>query len=475
MPDTGPTLRSLPAILPRIAGGHHFAVYGDSCSGVPGTAHESNLHAVNTALRRLAPRPDFVCFLGDHIAGLTASAAELRQQWRHFLEVELIAFRDEFPDFYHLTSNHNTYNAESVAVWRECFSDLPQNGPPGEAGLTYWVRRGGLLLVMLNTASIERSGDAGIAEEVLAHWLPAVLQSNADASRKFVLGHHPIHPVNGYSESPKWCVPSDEGECLWDVFTRHRVAAYICSHIIAFDVQAHRGVLQITSGGAGTIYGPGGAMPCPPEYRHFVDIAADDLGLRLQTRDISGRLREWLTWPPGDTFEHHPVESAKADAVIEIAEPETWQRDGKAAHLLSWRFTGPFNPGTTPQQTLRLLSAWAADGAHGFEISVDGGRLVARRHEAADGKRLVTHWSGPNVPPGPAVDIEVAIHSGMGPGGVLWRLGGADRTWSSMTTASATGFEDLPWCGRWSLGPAPRLAHWRLATDVIDLDDRREP
>jgi hypothetical protein len=473
MPDTRATLRRVPTLLPRTTGGRHFAVYGDSCSGIPGAAHERNFHNVNAALRRLAAPPEFVCFLGDHIAGLTANIDELRQQWRHFFEVELIALRDEFPDFYHLTSNHNTFSAESITVWRECLPDLPQNGPPGEEGLTYWVRRGNLLLVMLNTASLARCGGAGIAEEVSACWLPAVLRANADASHKFVFGHHPAYPVNGYSESPKWCLPSDEGQRLWDVLTHHGVEAYICSHIIAFDVQVQRGVLQITSGGAGTIYGPGGAMPRPPEYHHFVDIAADDLGLRLQTRDIMGRLREWLVWPPGNACEHYSVESAKADAVIEIVEPDAWHRDGKASHLLVWRFTGPCGPATTPRQ-LRLLSAQAADGEDGFEICIDGVRLVARRHETVGGKRLTTNWSGPTVPSGQAIDVEIGIHTGMGPGGLLWRFVGRDLAWSSMTTVSATGFEGLPWCGRWSLGPGPQPVSWRLATDVLDLACRRQ-
>jgi hypothetical protein len=261
---------------------------------------------------------------------------------------------------------------------------------------------------------------------------------------------------------------------LWDVLTQHGVEAYICSHVIAFDVQVHRGVLQITSGGAGTIYGPGGAMPCPPEYHHFVDLAADDLGLRLQTRDIMGSLREWLVWPPGNACEHHLVESAKADTVIEIAEPDVWCRDVRASHLLVWRFTGPCGSTSTPHQ-LHLLSARAADGEDGFEICIDAGRLVARRHEAAGGKRLTTRWSGPTVPSGPAIDVEIGIHTGMGPGGVLWRFASRNLAWSSMTTAAATGFEGLHWCGRWSLGRGLRLVNWRLATDVIDPADRRHP
>lgn len=43
--------------------------YGDCRSGVPGKRNERNFAEINTALRRMSPAPEFVVFLGDHIAG----------------------------------------------------------------------------------------------------------------------------------------------------------------------------------------------------------------------------------------------------------------------------------------------------------------------------------------------------------------------------------------------------------------------
>src|SRR5690348_15162951 len=77
----------IPALLPR-SGGHQFVCYADSCSGVPGARHEATFAAVNAVVARLRPQPEFICFPGDEILGLTADDAALREQWRHWFDRE---------------------------------------------------------------------------------------------------------------------------------------------------------------------------------------------------------------------------------------------------------------------------------------------------------------------------------------------------------------------------------------------------
>lgn len=290
-----PLPQALPALLPR-GRGHQFVVYGDCCSGIPGGAFEANFAAVNAALRRISPAPQFILFAGDHIYGLTDNAETFRSQWRYFFEHEMAWLDRKAVPLYSATSNHNTCNAVSETVWREVFPDLPRNGPPDQQGLSYWLRRGDLLLVAVNT-SFSGLGGYGHVESA---WLDEVLTQNADARHKLVMGHHPVWPVNGYGESPLWCIVPDQGHAMWRVLVSHRVTAYLCSHIIAFDAQAHDGVLQLTTGGAGTSYGPGGFMNAPEEYHHFVQTALDDRGLRCQTIDPDGRVREQVEWQPAD-------------------------------------------------------------------------------------------------------------------------------------------------------------------------------
>lgn len=283
--------QSVAALLPQ-AGGHQFVFYGDCCSGVPGGPFEQNFARVNAALRRLEPPPEFIVFLGDHIAGPPADAGGLTRQWRYFLDVELRWLAAHPVPLYHVTSNHDTFDLVSERVWREIFPAIPGNGPPGQAGLSYWIRRNDLLLVAVNTSFSGRGGYG----HVESAWLDAVLTAHADARWRLVAGHHPVFPVNGYSERPLWRLAEEDAAAFWAVLVRHRVLAYLCSHIIAFDAQQYEGVLQICSGGAGTNYGPGGFMG-DGEYHHFVQAAIDARGLRLQTIDSDGRVRESFSTP----------------------------------------------------------------------------------------------------------------------------------------------------------------------------------
>jgi len=287
-------IQPVPALVPR-GGGHQFVFYGDCCSGIPGGPFEGNFARVNAALQRLNPSPGFIVFLGDHITGQPAGADGLRRQWRRWLDVEMAWLNSRPTPVYHVTSNHDTFDRVSESVWREVLPDIPTNSPPGQEGLSYWVRRGDLLLVVVNTSFSGRGGEG----HVESAWLDATLSANADARYRIVAGHHPVFPVNGYAERPLWCIAEDDAKMFWSVLVRHRVLAYLCSHIIAFDVQEHDGVLQVCSGGAGTNYGPGGFMG-QGEYHHFVQAAIDAEGLRLQTVDVDGVVRESFSRPLPD-------------------------------------------------------------------------------------------------------------------------------------------------------------------------------
>ncbi len=181
------------ALTPR-GPGCQFVVYGDCCSGIPGARHETTFASVNDVVRRLSPRPDLICFLGDEVRGLAVDTGLLRDQWRHWFETEMAWLDRAAIPLYHSTGNHTTYDTPSEAVFREVLAHLPHTGPPGQEGLSYFVRSGGLLLVFVNTMW-SGLGD-GRVETV---WLDRVLAANADAKHKFVLGHHPAYPVNGFA------------------------------------------------------------------------------------------------------------------------------------------------------------------------------------------------------------------------------------------------------------------------------------
>jgi hypothetical protein len=440
----------IPALLPRAGEGHQFILYADACSGVPGAPHEATFAAVNATVARLRPSPEFICFPGDEIQGLLADDAALRAQWRYWLDHEL-AWLDPAIPRYHTSGNHTTYDAASEAIFREMLPHLPRNGPPGQEGLAYWVRRGDLLLIVVNTLWSGGGGEG----RVETGWLEQTLIAHADARHKLVMGHHPIFPVNGFAGAFQREVAPDDGEAFWRVLVRHGVVAYLCSHMLAFDVQVHEGVLQILTAGAGTAH----LMPPETEYLHCVQVALDAAGLRYQTLDTTGAIREWLRWPLPE-----PAQTAwRALAAGTQAAPALPQVTGTGprARFIGWRFSGIAAPaGSGTAQT--LLAGWDdGPGLASLWIGLLGPEQRLGVLLSPQPGRSPHLWHGPTLTPGAPFAIEVALHTGMGPGGILWRSD-ERAPWSSLTGASSWGAERLTWPQHWALGHGRRGSDERL-------------
>lgn len=262
---------------------------------------------------------------------------------------------------------------------------------------------------------------------------------------KVVVGHHPVWAVNGFSGAYQREIAPDDGQPFWATLVRHGVVAYLCSHILAFDVQAHGGVLQIVTAGAGTAH----RMPEESEYLHCVQAALDADGLRYQVLDSAGEVREWLSWPlalpPSVGWAPLPIGDAGAPRFDEAG------GDPLAARLVAWHFAGTCPPpGDGSPQT--LLAGW--DPGPGLACPWIGlfgpeNRLGVQISPAPG--RSPHLWHGPPLPPGAPFELQVAVHTGMGPGGILWRAGDA-APWSSLAAASPWGAERLRWPARWSCG-----------------------
>ncbi len=343
--------------------------------------------------------------------------------------------RDRIP-LYHVTANHTVYDAMSERVFADVMAHLPANGPADQIGLSYWVRRGDLLMVFVNTMTLALGGEGHVETE----WLAATLAAQNDARVKLVVGHHPVFPVNGFEAPFQREVGPPHGAALWDLLVEHRVLAYVCSHILAFDVQVHRGVLQITTAGAGTAH----RMPEGVEYLHAVQAVIDDDGLRYQVLDADGHRREGLRWPP----DLPPVSgwAELSDGTGDGAPPAHGPLD---AAIRAWRVVGRTG-GSAGSQTLIEGSGEGAALAP-IWVGLTGGdqRLTIVRGSAPGRSPIM--WFGPSLGSERPLDLQIALHGGMGPGGLLWRPG-EDTPWSSMRGASATGVEGLGPVRRWSIG-----------------------
>ena len=421
----------LPSIQPR-GPGHHFVLYGDACSGIPGHPHEATFAAVNATIRRLEPPPEFILFLGDEIAGLTTDPDELRAQWRHWLDREMAWLDRATTKLWHATGNHTAYDATSESIFRDILN-MPSNGPSAQEGLSYWVRRNDLLLVFVHTVFSGLGGEG----HVETAWLHAVLHQHADARYKLVIGHHPVHPVNGFSGAYQRQIGPEHATLFWDTLVQAGVTAYLCSHILAFDVQVHRGVLQICTAGAGTAH----RMPEGVEYLHAVQAALDANGLRYQVLDIDGEVREHLSWPialpPDDRWEKlHLGERDK---------PVTGAPD-----IVAFRLTGrAAPPNSTAAQT--LVSAFQPGVQATLWIGLRGTEQRLTVILGPEPRRSPHYWIGPPVAAGTEFDFQLLIHTGMGPGGIMSRFGKEQR-WSSLAAASPWGAERLRWPDRFSVG-----------------------
>lgn len=423
---------AIPALLPR-GPGHQFVVYGDSCSGIPGAPHERSFAEVNAVVRRLTPPPGFVVFTGDEIAGLSADPDVLRRQWRHWLDHEMAWLDRVAVPMWHVTGNHTAYDPMSEAVFRDILG-MPRNGPPGQEGLSYWVRRDDLLMVFVHTLWSGLGGEG----HVETTWLDQVLRQHADARYRLVIGHHPVFPVNGFAGAYQREIGPEHTSGFWDVLVAHGVLAYLCSHILAFDVQVQRGVLQVCTAGAGTLH----RMPEGFEYLHCTQFALDAGGLRYQVLDATGRMSERLAWPP----DLPPDEVWYRLPLGECAAPVIGRRtDG----IVGYRFTGrSASDGGMPQT---LLSAFDSGVLAPLWIGLCGLRQVLTVILGPEPGRSPHTWHGPALRPNQAFDVRLLVHAGMGPGGLLYRLAG-DAAWSSLAAASPWGAERLHWSSRWAIG-----------------------
>jgi hypothetical protein len=426
------------ALLPRDESGFHFLLYGDCCSGVPGAPQESTFASVNSVAGRIWPPPEFICFLGDEISGLTADCEVLRAQWKHWLEYEMAWLDREAIPLYHVTSNHTIYDVASEQIFREVLSYLPGNGPKGQEGLSYFVRRNDLLLVFINTSTLALGGDGWVETE----WIEKTLRENADAHYKFVVGHQPIYPVKGYAGPRMGEVMPDIGSCLWNLFVRNGVFAYLCGHMLCFDVQVHRGVLQLLTSGAGTSH------LLPGEYHHVTQCAIDQDGFRCETVDSAGQIRERLSWPlrlKPDT----QWQALSAGVTTAPSFPHTGSRE--EPYVILFGFAG-VNSSAINGSAQTLLSAWRVDsrlaalwiGLCGIECE------ITVKISPVEG-RSPQLWRGPRLAISEPFSFQLAIHIGMGPGGVLWRSH-ESAPWTSLVASSTWGAERLGTFAQWSVG-----------------------
>lgn len=413
------TLRSQPA--PR-----QFIMMGDSTARVPRRGvQKDHFQALGDVVQGVAPVPEFLLFLGDHFWGYTQDEADLRAQWREWFAAA--APLGDLP-VHHLTGNHTCYDAMSARVFAETVRPrLPKGVEAAPDGLNFILRDRDLLLVMANTAFNGENPEG----RVDWRWVDAALTRHADAPLKLVAGHFPVFPVNGYTQ-PSGRIWAPDSAPLWRTLVKHRVAAYLCAHIIAFDVQIHEGIPQICSACGGYPY----FYPPQTEYFHFAQMTIDARGVRWQTVDEQAAVRERGAWP------------FQCPAVAEWPEqpPTAVEQALAAPDVLLLHFEGDGASPAIEDQT--LLVGWTeAIAPEAIWIGLRGARLEVRLSPQRGAPPLI--WRGPAI--AGEFGFDLALHPELGPGGVLFRTG-ESAPWSSLTAMASQGFGPLAWPERWAVG-----------------------
>jgi hypothetical protein len=439
----------VPALAPA-AGGRQFAILGDSTALGRGVQMD-NFQAVAGVIRRLTPRPEFLVHLGDHFWGNDLNEQELRTQWRDWAEISKAL--GDLPTL-HLTGNHTCLDAMSARVFGEMVPPLlPKNAELAADRLSFVWRDGDFVFVVAN--AIFRNGTEG---RVDWRWVAAALARHADARFKFVASHYPVFPVNGF-RPPCWRVCAEDAAPLWKTLVKHEISAYLCAHVIAFDVQIHEGIPQICSGGGGY------SLLYPPqtEYHHAVQLAVDSRGLAWQAVDTSGSMREQGSWPLDcPAAKQWSVVEAKGTAIEQLSSPSP------ASDVLLLHFEGKGAAISSNEQT--LLNGWNDSSAPAAVwVGFDGGRLEVRISPQRGEPAL--YWRGPDATG--SFSFDIALHRSLGPGGVLFRSA-EGKPWTSLATDSSKGFADIAWPKRWSVGMG-HAAYDRVVGGGGRLVERDDP
>ena len=416
----------------------HFAFLGDSpnfpVEDSPLGHHRENFQKILSVLKDKSPKLDFITFLGDHVWGYTDDKVYLQNQWREWLQ-DFKAIENY--KVYQITGNHTVYDEMSTTVYKETFPHIPQNGPLHQKGLYYYERKGDLLLIFLNTAYQDEQKEGKIDYE----WVDEVLGENNDAKIKLVFGHHPAHHVNGYSITG-WRIWEEYAQPFWEVLVKHQVKAYICAHIIAFDVQVHQNILQITSAGAGfpSLY------PKQTEYLHYTKAFVNRTQFSLQTITLDGNVKDKFTYP----FLPKSIIWEK----LSITQPELPHSEMFSPKpmnnkvLFGLRFKSSDFKYSENEQTLIGGFRYFSSGYYVW-IGIVYNRLIVKLPVGGAPNPPVT-WKGDILTKG-SFDFQIIFHTQMGPGGVMYQ-DSKSKILTSLYTESAMGLEHMEWPDKWTIG-----------------------
>ena len=441
---------------------HRFLFFADATVTYPGELCYNAFSQLTTTIGNLELSPDFILSTGDDIYGNTENLDELRSQWEHVLRLTRRHLGEQLP-FYTSPSNHNIQGPAHVQAWKERFGYLPQNGAPGQTGLSYSLRRGNLLLVATHQSDPQHGGHANVEVE----WLEKTLGENSDADYKVVFGHYPAIAVNGLRVAPLSRLVQPDRDRFWAVLVKHNVDLYLCGHIQSFDGRVADGIMQVCSAGACN-----GSRPPDSEYQHLALVTLNKGKIYVESVDSNGKIREWFSWPFADVLTWKPFDPKALNESLDQLRPPSSIYGMTDRRLLAFRIHGrqlEDQPGS-PKTLVSGHKVWQQTETIWIGLEGFPSRLTVRLQPRHYFWQQV--WTGPEVRPKDPFHFEVMLDSGLGPGGILWRsvADPAKVKWTSFESACSSGIDQLRWPEVWQTGVGMLADDDRLFKGELKLD-----
>ena len=213
----------------------HFCVLGDT----RGDDKKSKINGpvvqkLVTALK--AEAPDFVVVNGDLVSGYSSSLEAQLSAWRDLFMAPLLeagipvyACRGNHDHSFGLKKTHHGKTTDEV--WNDVFTGkfaFPDNGPPKEKNVTYFVRQGPVLLLVFDNYTKHHT------HRLNTDWMEAVLNyyRNEKPLHVFATGHDPA-----FSVGHKDCLASHKKtrNQFLHLFLRAGGVVYFCGHDHFYD------------------------------------------------------------------------------------------------------------------------------------------------------------------------------------------------------------------------------------------------
>lgn len=174
-----------------------FALLSDSQRGSssnPGNFGVSDRILSEVATRLALEEIDFVIVPGDLVEGVPVAFSRdgVREQYAYWRQVMAPVYNAGIA-VYPVRGNHEGYAGpyDAESAFKLEFPELPQNGPSGRVGLTYYFDHGNARFVGIDMYD----GFAGLSMNVSQSWLDSVANTNPNP-HMFVYAHEPMYGRN---------------------------------------------------------------------------------------------------------------------------------------------------------------------------------------------------------------------------------------------------------------------------------------